>query len=294
MDVSIIIVNYNTLELTRKCLKSIYEKTKDIEYEVIVSDNGSCDGSVEMIKNEFPQVILIENNANLGFGKANNIGYQHAKGKYLFLLNSDTVLLNNAVKLFADEIQTLPENIACLGCRLCNEDGKIIHSYGNFPTFWNELKRKPLHILVRLKLADEGFDSKPAIPLDNGIIQVEYVTGADLFIKKSVADRFGLFDEDFFLYYEETEMQHRYKKNGFYSCITSTPKIIHKVSGSSGSNSFGLDIKSMMLCFDKIYGTRRKRVFQVVFFILSLPIMLIDFRFPLKKRMNYLNQIIKG
>ncbi len=294
MDVSIIIVNYNTLELTRNCLKSVFKQTKDIDFEVIVSDNGSQDGSVEMIKTEFPQVILIENHKNLGFGKANNIGFRYAKGKYILLLNSDTVLLNNAVKLFADEIQTLPENIACLGCRLCSEDGKIIHSYGNFPTFWNELVRKPLHILVRLKLADEEFDSKPAVPLDNGIVQVEYVTGADLFVKKSVAERFGLFDEDFFLYYEETEMQHRYRKKGFYSCITSTPKIIHKVSGSSSSNSFGLDIRSLMLCFNKIYGTRRKIVFQVVFFILSLPVMLMDFRFPLKKRMYYLKQIIKG
>ena len=102
MDVSIIIVNYNTKDLIKNCIDSIYEQTKDIKFEIIVSDNGSVDGSIEMIKSEFPNVILIENNANLGFGTANNRGLKIAKGKYIFYLNSDTVLLNNAVKLYPD------------------------------------------------------------------------------------------------------------------------------------------------------------------------------------------------
>ena len=103
-----------------------------------------------MIRNEFPNVILVENNANLGFGKANNIGYRYANGRYILLLNSDTVLLNNAVKLFVDIIQQLPNNIACLGCRLTGKDGGYVHSYGNYPTLWNELKRKPLHFLTTI------------------------------------------------------------------------------------------------------------------------------------------------
>lgn len=84
MDVSIIIVNYNTKDLTCNCLKSVFEQTEDIDFEVIVSDNGSTDGSVEMIKTEFPQVVLIENRVNLGFGAANNRGLKLAKGKYIF------------------------------------------------------------------------------------------------------------------------------------------------------------------------------------------------------------------
>ena len=87
MDVSIVIVNYNTRDLLRNCLNSIYEKTKSVDFEVIVSDNGSVDGSVEMIRSEFPQVMVIENNANLGFGTANNRGTRRACGKYIFFLN---------------------------------------------------------------------------------------------------------------------------------------------------------------------------------------------------------------
>ncbi|MFC2281975.1 MAG: glycosyltransferase family 2 protein, partial [Treponema socranskii subsp. buccale] len=90
MNVSVIIVNYNTRELTKNCLLSIYEKTQGINFEVIVSDNGSKDGSQDMIRTEFPQVSLIENNANLGFGTANNRALAAAKGKYVFYLNSDT------------------------------------------------------------------------------------------------------------------------------------------------------------------------------------------------------------
>ena len=104
-DVSIIIVNYNTKQLLADCLKSIYEQTNNIDFEVIVSDNGSVDGSIEMLKRDFSQVILIENNANLGFGAANNRGLEVAKGKYIFYLNSDTVLLNNAVKIFFDYLE---------------------------------------------------------------------------------------------------------------------------------------------------------------------------------------------
>ena len=127
MDVSIIIVNYNTKQLLKDCLNSIYEHTENISFEVIVSDNGSKDGSIEMLKAEFPQVILIENNANLGFGKANNKGLAIAKGKYIFYLNSDTILLNNAVKLFFDyfEENGKKENIGALGCNLLDKQGNI-------------------------------------------------------------------------------------------------------------------------------------------------------------------------
>ena len=134
MNVSVIIVNYNTKELTKNCLASIFEKTKNIDFEVIVSDNGSTDGSIEMIKSDFPQVVLIENNANLGFGKANNIAAKIAKGKYLLFLNSDTILLNNAVKEFFD--RAVCEKNKILGCILVNEIGTPVHSYERFTPFF--------------------------------------------------------------------------------------------------------------------------------------------------------------
>ena len=102
MDVSVIIVNYNTVELTKQCILSIYNQTKDVNFEIIVVDNNSEDNSVKIIENNFPQVILINNSDNIGFGRANNLGVEIAKGKYIFFLNSDTILLNNAIKIFVD------------------------------------------------------------------------------------------------------------------------------------------------------------------------------------------------
>ena len=124
INVSIIIVSYNTKELTHNCLKSVFEQTVNIDFEVIVSDNGSTDGSVEMIKKYFPQVALIENGANLGFGMANNRGLKVAKGKYIFYLNSDTILLNNAVKIFFDYWENAEdkESIGALGGILLDKD----------------------------------------------------------------------------------------------------------------------------------------------------------------------------
>ena len=102
MDVSIILVNYNTKELTGDCIKSVYELTRDISYDIFVVDNASSDGSVQMIKEEFPAVKLIESPENLGFGRANNLAIKQSEAKYCFLLNTDTVLVNNAVKILFD------------------------------------------------------------------------------------------------------------------------------------------------------------------------------------------------
>jgi GT2 family glycosyltransferase len=97
MDVSITIVNYNTKDLLKQCIESVFEKTQDVEFEIIVVDNASSDGSQQMVKELFPKVTLIESPENLGFGRANNLGNKVAKGKYLFILNSDTILIENSI-----------------------------------------------------------------------------------------------------------------------------------------------------------------------------------------------------
>ena len=134
MQVSIIIVNYNTKELLNNCLKSIYKYTKDIDFEIIVSDNGSTDNSISMLKTEFPQVIIVDNGKNLGFGAANNKGLEIAKGKYIFYLNSDTLIFNNAVKIFYDYFEANDNGkLGALGANLLNANNQVIHSYESFP-----------------------------------------------------------------------------------------------------------------------------------------------------------------
>ena len=234
MDVSIIIVNYNTIGLTRNCLKSVFEQTKDIAFEVIVSDNGSTDGSVEMIKSEFPQVNLIENNENLGFGAANNRGLAIAKGKYIFYLNSDTILLNNAVKMFFDywENTTEKNSIGAIGCNLLNSDMSINSSFGCFPTYRSLLGKHFRHIAsaylkpaVSFILGKKNFSK----PLCFFLGDVDYITGAALFLQNN-NDSF--FDESFFMYFEETDLQFQLAKKGLRRVLIAGPKIIHLDGGS--------------------------------------------------------------
>ena len=231
-DVSIIIVNYNTKELVRNCLESIFEHTKNISFEVIVSDNGSKDGSIEMIKAEFPQVILIENSENLGFGAANNRGLKIAKGKYVFYLNSDTVLLNNAVKIFFEyfEKNGEREKIGALGCNLTDKNFTTTHSFASFPN--------PKSILFFYAMRNIKFDIKRLLHFFNFDYtkykkklvyqeyfgKVDYITGADLFLLNN--DR-AEFDERYFLYSEEVQLEYNLAKKGLNRLIIDGPKIMH-------------------------------------------------------------------
>lgn len=242
MDVSIIIVNYNIKQLLLDCINSIYEHTKGVDYEIIVSDNGSKDGSIEMIKENFPHVVLIENNANLGFGAANNRGLAVAKGKYVFYLNSDTILLNNAIKLFFDYFEShgSSENIGALGANLLNKDMQIIHSYGAFITskaFINELFHT-LYGVTKLSLLYFLFRRTAKKSADDSIKQfyvgqVDYITGADLFM---LNDQNARFDESYFMYAEEMDLQYNIQKFGKKRLLINGPQIMH-LQGCSAEKS---------------------------------------------------------
>lgn len=292
MDVSVIIVNYNTKELTKNCIDSIFAQTSGVTFEVILVDNASTDGSVELFEKD-ERIRFIESGRNLGFGKANNLGYQHAEGKYLFLLNSDTLLLNNAIQEFYLQMEQRHEPIACMGCLLVDANCQRIHSYGDFLTLWNELVRKPLFYLHKYLSIKEGFDDKPLRQIDDHCFEVEYVTGADIFILKSVADCLGLFDPDFFMYYEESEMQYRYRKNGYINVIVDTPQVQHLIGGSNQSSRSlwkRSDLTSMMLCYRKLYGSKRASFFKWLMVATYTPLAIVDFRYPLQERWSFLKK----
>ncbi len=126
-QLSIIIINYNTKQLTSDCIRSIKEKTKDLRYEIIVVDNASRDGSVPFLKQRFPDLLLIESPENLGFGRANNLAADIARADTLLLLNSDTIIIDNSIKTLYDHLQTHPQTGVCGGL-LLNEDGTIGYS----------------------------------------------------------------------------------------------------------------------------------------------------------------------
>lgn len=229
MNVSILIVNYNTHELLANCLQTVYEQTKDITFEVIVVDNASTDGSEQHIMSRFPSVRWIASKENLGFGKANNLGASKAQGEYLFLLNSDTLLLNNAVKMFYDYAKRYTKEDMVLGGWLLNRNGDINHSYGEFPTVGSEIR----YLLEKTK---DSLQKRPhrELPMEKN---VDYIVGADIFISRELYNQFGGFDPNIFMYYEETDLLLRMSKAGIKRRLIVGPKIIHLEGGSFGRNS---------------------------------------------------------
>lgn len=272
MDVSVIIVNYNTLRTTQKCLDSVFSQTKGVTFEVILVDNNSKDGSAEIFAKD-SRIKFIESDSNLGFGKANNLGLQYAKGKYIFLLNSDTLLLNNAIKAFYDAHENMPENVACLGCILKAADGITENnSYGVFPSLSNTWQNI-LNLYFRLGIRQLQFDDGQSPDF-----RVDYIIGADLFIRREVIDKAGLFDPDFFMYFEESEMQLRYTRLGYESRIIRAPTIIHFECVSVGGNRKMPSLRQRLMYFQSMFIYMRKRygwlkylIFRVII-LLYLPI----------------------
>ena len=228
VDVSIIIVNYNTLHVLRPCIDSIVEQTIGMNYEIIVVDNGSTDGSTEALSDD-SRVTLIPTGENLGFGKANNKGVEQANGKYIFFLNSDTLLKNNAIKMLYDFAEQYQGKLGALGCILEDRKGNRIHSYGQFPKMADDFQKFLwIPVLKGLHLYHQ-----PAIEYPEQWMKVDYVTGADLFVSRQVLDEFGNFHPAFFMYYEESEMEHRFHLHGYDNVLLNGPQIIH-LEGESG------------------------------------------------------------
>jgi GT2 family glycosyltransferase len=299
MDVSVIIVNYNTRELILQCLKSIFKHTRDIEFEVIVIDNNSIDGSQQMIKDCFPQVFLIENSENIGFGRANNIGAEIAKGKYLFLLNSDTILLNNSVKLFYDFIETHKElKIGVVGGILFDKNNKITHSSSSFPSKRAIIKSTLIGYLTKRYRYKLG--QKELIQLSgmNALKDVDYVTGADIFIPSILFKYFGGFDSKFFIYFEETDLQLRMSLNGYKRIVIQGPQIIHLQGASDLNPAFSIEkrmiyIRSMFYYFKKNSSCITYWLFRVLYAIIRLPL-LFDTRISITKRLQFIDFLFFG
>lgn len=233
---SIIIVNYNTLLITEACIESINKFTKDINYEIILVDNGSKDGSKEYFEAR-KDITYIYSSENLGFGKANNLGAKKANGEFLFLLNSDTILIENSIQKIYDFYIKNEEDlkIGALGCLLVDEN-LFVNGYGDrFPSckeeISNYLSRIPLLNFFYKKNTKDKTDY-----LSNDYFEIDYVIGADIFIRKEKFNEIKGFDEDFFMYYEESDLQKRMNtilnlKNYVYT----KTKIIH-LEDASGKN----------------------------------------------------------
>lgn len=267
-DVSIILVNYKTKDLTDKCIESIYEKTSGLDFDIYVVDNASFDGIDELLKQKYPDVKFIQSDENKGFGSGNNLALRVFDSKYAFLLNTDTLLINNAVKILFDFMESNPKLGAC-GGNLYDEEGNNVHSYGNiFDLTDLFIKTFAIRYLFpkRLKKMCDNGENKT-----NECKSVDFITGADLMLRKESIDKSGLFDERFFMYSEESELQYRIKKAGYDIFINPDAKIIHlhNKSPKKRENMYFEFLKSKYLLFKLCYGTRKNLWFIKLMFYLS-------------------------
>lgn len=252
MDVSVIIINFNTKRLTEQAISSVYKFTKGITFEIIVVDNDSIDGSQQLIAKKFLQVKLISNKKNVGFGAANNQAMKVAGGKYVFLLNSDAYLIENSLKkLFdlsegpslktANQPETEPKSfkrdgpLFVLAPLLLNEDRSVQQSVGYLPNllrvlFWMSfLDDLPFgYILSPYHVDNDSFYKKET--------EVGWATGAAMFIPKKVFTKTGGFDENIFMYGEEVEWCWRMKRAGYKIVFFPSTKLTHIGRGSQGKN----------------------------------------------------------
>ena len=246
MELSIVILSYNTKDLTVACLESVISQYKkeliDKEIEIIIVDNNSSDESapeVLKIKNKISNLALIQNKENMGFARGCNIGANTVKGKYILFLNSDTEVLDNGFTSMVEFLENNPQ-IALLGGKLENNDGSIQPSAGKFYNLVNL-------IIMLLGLERLGFlRSSP----DN-IQRVDWVSGACMMVRRNVFEKLGGFDEELFMYMEDMEICFRAKKLGFSTYFFPNVKLMHKSQGSSNRTFAIINIYKGILHFYK-------------------------------------------
>lgn len=274
VDLSICIVSWNTENVLRGCLGSIYERTKGISYEIFVVDNASRDGTVEMVRKYFPGVCLIVNKENKGFAAANNQAMRLAQGRHVIFLNPDTAILGDALHAMVQFMDGNPE-AGAIGCKLLNADGSVQHStkrlltlsitlydntiLGGLPFFRGKLKD--------YKMKSFSFDK---------VEEVDAASGAALLVRESILDEVGPMDEGYFMFYEEMDLCRRIRMKGHKIYFIPHAVITHFGGASRHQSEKELVIigqKSLMRYFSKFEGEKKIFLFKFLYkplFILGL------------------------
>jgi GT2 family glycosyltransferase len=227
MDLSISIVSWNTRDLLDQCLKSVFETTHGIEFEVIVVDNASSDGTVEMIRTNYPDVRVIANSGNAGFSRANNQAYEVSRGRRFMLLNPDTVCREDAL---AGLVRFLDQNptVGAAGPLVLNANGTLQPSWARFPTLANEA----LGRLDRRIAGSEGCPETADETRSLGPFRVDWIGGCAMMVRRGCVQAIGPMDESLFMYCEETDWCLRLHKAGWEVWVVPSAEIMH-IGGQS-------------------------------------------------------------
>jgi len=230
-DVSILLVNWNSINYLRPCLASIYEHTNGISIEIIVVDNASFDGCSEILRREFPEVIFIQSEDNLGFSKANNLAFRRSSGSALLFLNPDTLVLNCAISMMYATLQSAP-GIGAVGCGVLNHDLSLqTHYVQASPTLLNQLL---LSEFLKRKLPKSRlWGIRPLLEYNGKPVEVEVVMGSCMMVKRAVFEQVGFFDERYFMFAEDVDLCYSIRKHGHSIYYVREGSVIHYGGKSS-------------------------------------------------------------
>lgn len=284
MDLSIVIVNWNTKDLLRQCLQSIYSNPPEREFDIWVVDNASSDGSTRMVQEHFPNVNLINNPHNIGFGQANNLALNRCQGSFVFLLNPDTEVFPGTIDCLLDFMAFNPA-AGVAGPQLLFPDGSLQTSCYPYPTLSREFWR----LLHLDRLRAYGVYDQQQWDLSQSR-QVDVIQGAAFLVRKIVLDQVGYFDPDYFMYTEEVDLCFRVHQAGWELFWVPFAKVIHHEGQSTKQTPVAMFLqlyKSKLTFIRKHYGRFAGVIYKLVLAVVTLPRLLL---FPLSKMNRRSNQ----
>ncbi len=266
-DLSIIVVNLNTRELLRACLDSLYNARMALQFEVLLIDNGSTDGSVEMVRKYFPPVVITINMTNEGFARPNNAGMRVAKGRYVLLLNSDTVVGPDALPALVAFLESHPEAGAC-GPMLVYPDGRLQRSVKGFPTLATHLFDMLLLDKVFPRSHFFGKGEMHYFPYD-ATGEVDHIMAAVFLVRRKVLSSCGLFDERFSIYYNDMDWCYRIRKRGWKIYYIHTSRVVHHLGQTTAKINRRFEYfeelhNNVMLFYRKHYGRWSVVVYKLI------------------------------
>jgi len=299
MYLSIIIVNWNSKVFLANCISSIISNKKHIDYEIIVIDSGSFDGSCEMIKQLYPEIRFIQSDRNLGFAKSNNIAFMESHGSNILFLNPDTEIESGALHLLIKNLDSIP-NAGAVGASLFNSDGSVQSTcIRAFPTILNqildaELLKKKFPFSKLWGMA--ALYNRPIKP-----VKVDAVSGACLMVKRSAFEEVGMFSTDYFMYSEDIDLCFKLKAAGWGTYYIPDAIVTHHGGGSSRKSGVSVFSDVMMLesrlrFFRKtrshLYACLYRLSMLCVSLIRILVLALFYFGFKSTKKVNYIEKVI--
>jgi hypothetical protein len=255
-------VCWNNKDYLDPCLRSLYDCDLKFSFDVIVVDNGSTDGSQEMLKQKYPEVIIIENGRNVGLSKASNQGIQATGGKYVYLLNNDTVVNGPSLNLFYDLLEDKPD-AGAVGGMLLNADESFQGGYATFSTLGEEF-------LIATGIGDRLWPWYPSHHKTDHVQVVDWLSSASLIIRRKALDQVGLLDESYFIYGDETDLQYRLKKAGWNVYHIPQAYTIHYAGRSMNRwRRRKMVYRGKMLFYQKNYGPASSFFLRLLFGLMS-------------------------